>query len=116
MSAAVHKLPVIERSAKSLEYLGKLTGEIIDELDNLVRTSPPVHGSGTSAGNYGSLRITTLNYNTARDQDELTHLMTVRMALAETAVVDEDDKAVLRRRLITLAATTVKWLEDLDSE
>ncbi len=75
-----------------------------------------VHGNGTSAGNYGNLRITKQNFNAALHQDEITWLLTARLKMAEVAVLGDDDTAAMRRGLVALAATVLGWIEDLDNK
>lgn len=72
-----------------------------------------VHGDGTGAKNSGNLRVTQHNLQTARHQDEVTWLMTARVAMAEVAVVESDDQR-LRRQLVHLAGTIVSWIHDID--
>ena len=75
-----------------------------------------IRGGGTSAGNYGNLRITKQNFNAALHQDEVTWLLTVRLKLAEVAVIDSNDAPHLRSGLVALAATVLGWIEEIDSE
>lgn len=102
---------------ETTEYLRKLWEELLvkryefitnGQFDNL--------GNGTSAGNYGNLRITKQNFNAALHQDEVTWLLTTRLKLAEVAVIDSDDAPHLRSGLVALAATVLGWIEEIDSE
>lgn len=72
-----------------------------------------VHGDGTGPRNSGNLRITQHNLQTAQHQDEVTWLLTARVAMAEVAAVESDDQR-LRRQLVHLAGTIVGWIHDID--
>jgi hypothetical protein len=75
--------------------------------------SEDIHGDGTGARNSGNLRVTQHSLQTAKHQDEVTWLLTARVAMAEVAVVESDD-ARLRRQLVHLAGTIVGWIHDID--
>lgn len=100
----------------NLTYLHDLWVEILSKRAELCKTGAlDLRSMGTSAGNFGNLRIAQQNFNTALHQDEVTWLLTARLKLANIAVNPEDDAPAIRGGLIELAATILGWIEEIDS-
>jgi hypothetical protein len=99
-----------------IAYLHNLWLEVLTKRAELARDGTFDLGAmGTSAGNYGNLRIVQQNMKTALHDDTVTWLMTARLKLANVAINPEEDGAAIRKGLVELAATVVGWIEEIDS-